>query len=144
VLTITVDSNIYISALGFGGLPLRILQQAVDGDIRIASSSFIRDEVSRILRTKLQWEEDRVSAADIFIASVTVPTKGSLLGTVNAVEADPSDNRILECALESGSEFIVTGDKHLLRLVEYNGIRIMRAAGFLQGGARGQVGTAAF
>lgn len=48
--------------------------------------------------------------------------------TVNAV-ADP-DNRILECAVEAGSDFIVTADQDLLRLGIYAGIRIIRAADF--------------
>ena len=132
MLTITVDSNMYVSALGFGGLPMSILQMAVDGEIRIASSSFIQGEVLRILRTKLRWDEDRVSAAEMFIISLTIPTRGRLFDKIDAVKDDPTDNRILECALESGSAFIVTGDKHLLGLGEYDGIKIMRAADFLQ------------
>lgn len=132
MLTVTVDSNIYVSALGFGGLPMRLLQMAMDGDIRIASSAFIQGEVLRILRKKLRWDKDRISAAEMLIISLTVPTKGSLFQRVDAVKDDPTDNRVLECALESGSQFVITGDKHLLRIGEYAGIGIIRVADFLQ------------
>ncbi|MCX6628103.1 MAG: putative toxin-antitoxin system toxin component, PIN family [Candidatus Solibacter sp.] len=132
MLTVTLDSNIYVSALGFGGLPMRILQMAMDGDIRIASSPFIQGDVLRILRVKLRWDEDRVNAAGILIVSLTVPASGSLLGKVDAVRDDPTDNRVLECALESGSQLVITGDKHLLRIGEYAGVGIIRAADFLQ------------
>jgi predicted nucleic acid-binding protein len=45
---------------------------------------------------------------------------------------DPDDDRILECAVEAGSEFIVTNDKAILRLGEYDGIKMIRAVDFLQ------------
>jgi predicted nucleic acid-binding protein len=44
---------------------------------------------------------------------------------------DMLDNRILECAKESGAHLIVTGDKHLLGLKEFEGIGITRIGGFL-------------
>ena len=56
------------------------------------------------------------------------------------MKEDEPDNRILECAVEAGSEFIITADNDLLRLGSYAGIPIMRAADFLkrQEGQRGQ------
>ena len=48
------------------------------------------------------------------------------------VAADPDDNRILECAHASKSEYIVTGDKDLLRLREFEGIQIITLADFLE------------
>ena len=46
---------------------------------------------------------------------------------IDVVKEDPPDNRILECAVAAGSEFIVTGDKDLLRLARYYSIADMRA-----------------
>ena len=51
---------------------------------------------------------------------------------IEAIKEDPDDNRILECAMESGSELIVTSDKDLLRLGEYGSIRIVTASQLLQ------------
>ena len=48
--------------------------------------------------------------------------------TVEVVEEDPDDDRIIECALAAGARWIVSGDKHLLGLEEYEGIRIVSAA----------------
>jgi predicted nucleic acid-binding protein len=47
------------------------------------------------------------------------------------IEEDPMDNRILECAIYGGVEYIVSGDKHLLNLKEYEGIKIFKAKAFL-------------
>jgi predicted nucleic acid-binding protein len=45
---------------------------------------------------------------------------------------DPPDNRVLECAVEAGSRFIISGDDDLLRLGTYEGIRILKVAEFLE------------
>ena len=44
------------------------------------------------------------------------------------IREDPPDNRILECAVRSGSDFIVTGDNDLLRLKWYDSIQIVNFA----------------
>ena len=44
---------------------------------------------------------------------------------VNKITKDPDDNRVLECAVESSADFIVSGDSHLLELGSFKGIRIM-------------------
>jgi uncharacterized protein len=56
--------------------------------------------------------------------------------TISAVQDDPDDNRILECAKASGSNAIITRDKHLLQLESYEGIAIVTVADFLRGQAR--------
>jgi predicted nucleic acid-binding protein len=38
---------------------------------------------------------------------------------------DPDDNRVIECALEADARWIVSGDKHLLEVSEYEDIRIV-------------------
>jgi len=47
------------------------------------------------------------------------------------IKEDPPDNRVLECAVSAGSDYIVTGDKDLLRLGRYDAIRILSVADFL-------------
>jgi len=51
---------------------------------------------------------------------------------VDIVEEDTEDNRVLECALEARADFIVTGDKHLIKIREYKDVRIVRASEFLE------------
>jgi len=126
---ITVDTNIYVSALNFRGRPLQLLEKAVAGDVQIASSEPLLDELRRVLRDKFEWSEDRLSAAESLIrgfAQVVTPAQ-----TLDVVKDDEPDNRVLECAQASGSEFVVTGDRDLLRLGEYAGIKIVRLSEFL-------------
>jgi uncharacterized protein len=47
------------------------------------------------------------------------------------VRDDPDDDRILECASAARSDYIVTGDKHLLELKKFRDIPIIKVADFL-------------
>ena len=51
--------------------------------------------------------------------------------TLDIINEDPPDNRILESAVAAGSDYIVTGDKDLLRLKTYDSIRILSVSDFL-------------
>lgn len=51
---------------------------------------------------------------------------------IDAVAADPDDNRVLECAVEAGARAVVSGDKHLRALGTYRGISILSPAEFLR------------
>ena len=49
---------------------------------------------------------------------------------ISIIRTDPEDNRILECAVEAGVEYIVTGDSHLLELGKYENNWILTPAQF--------------
>ena|SRR5438067_1943439 len=51
---------------------------------------------------------------------------------LRAVRDDADDDKIVECAIAAKADYIVSGDRHLLALVTYNGIQIIRAAGLLR------------
>lgn len=50
---------------------------------------------------------------------------------VNAIQDDPSDNYFLDCALSAKARFIVSSDKHLLKLVNFKGIPIIKPRVFI-------------
>jgi uncharacterized protein len=129
VTSATLDSNIYVAALQFGGVGLRVLAMARAGAIRIDTSDVILAETVGVLRDKFGWDGYRLHFTKLELwklANVVTPTQ------VLSVADDPDDNRILECALAASSDWIVTHDTDLLRLGEYAGIEIIRPVDFLQ------------
>ncbi len=130
MIVATVDANIYISALQFGGLPLQCLEHARAGAFRLAASPPLIAEVRRVLHDKFAWSPDRITEALSDLDECTVQVHPTRI--LDVVAADPDDNRVLECAVESGSRFIVSGDSDLLRLGSYDGILILRVANFLK------------
>lgn len=126
---VTLDSNVYLSGFVFGGKPKRVLEMAINGEIEVAVSDPIIQEVRRHLLGKFGWSEPRAAEAVESIAEFAThvtPTE-----TIDTVATDPDDNRVLECAFSAGSQTIVTGDDDLLRLVGFRGIEIVRVADFL-------------
>jgi len=129
VIWVTADSNIYISALHFGGPPDEFLDLARNGIFELTISDDILAEVTRVLRDKFDWSREAVSMAQARIADFTVrvaPTQ-----KLDAVREDPTDNRILECAVEGKSEYLVTRDHHLLKLKSFRGTQMIKVADFL-------------
>ncbi len=125
----TADSNIYISALQFGGLPLQFLNAARAGAFQLAISEALIMEIRGVLQEKFHWSEEMLDEAIVGLSNFVQTIKPAQ--TLNVIEDDPDDDRVLECAIASGSQFIISGDKHLLRLSRYDSIRIIRVAEFL-------------
>jgi putative PIN family toxin of toxin-antitoxin system len=97
------------------------------GKIRLAVSDDILNEVKRVLlRPKFGWSQDRVDAAIRQIAGFAEHVEPQQ--RIEIVVDDPTDNRILECAFASGSDYLVSGDNHLLK-VRQSGLQDRAAGG---------------
>jgi putative PIN family toxin of toxin-antitoxin system len=131
VLRVTADSNVIISALNFNGNPRDVMNLAADGRIRLFISDEILDEVERVLaRPKFAWPDAEIKRMLVQISYFTEHVQPRQ--KLDVIKEDPTDNRILECAMASGSEYLVTGDKHLLKLGKYAGVKIISPADFLK------------
>ncbi|RLE07912.1 putative toxin-antitoxin system toxin component, PIN family [Candidatus Aerophobetes bacterium] len=128
---VVVDTNVYISAILFGGNPEKIRRLSKEGRVELLISEAIIAEVAEVLRRKFNWENWQISQTidEIReIATLVIPRQ-----TLFIIKKDDNDNRILECAVEGKAQYIVSGDKHhLLPLKEYQGIRILTPAQFLE------------
>jgi putative PIN family toxin of toxin-antitoxin system len=140
VKRVTLDSNIYISALVFGGKPKRILEMAIEDQVEIAISDSIIEEVRRHLPAKFGWSEERTTEVVESINEYAVHVTPS--EQIDAVPADPDDNRVLECAVEAAADVIVSGDRDLLRIGSYAGIPIQTVSEFLEAFERESHGAA--
>lgn len=128
--SIVCDTNVLISAIIYGGNPERILLSAEKGEFTIFISPAILLEVSRILRVKFKWQEYQIHEAISYLGKLCSVIKPD--ERITRVKNDPSDNRILECAITANVEYIVSGDKrHLLPVKKFRGIPIVSPATFL-------------
>ena len=123
MIGVTLDTNIYVSALEFGGVGARLLGLARRGDFRLDVSDAILDELITVLRDDFHWDAYRLHSVREKIVSVA--NRVTPAQTLDVIKEDPDDNGILECAVESGSDYIVTCDKDLLRAREYGVIKIV-------------------
>lgn len=129
-MRIVVDTNVFVSGIFFTGPPHRILQAWRDGTVQLLVSAAMLDEYHRV-KDELA---SQFSGVDLqpFLQLLTVQAEvveAPPLAPV--IQEDPSDDRFLECAVAGEAECIVSGDKHLLKLVEFQGIPILKPAAFV-------------
>lgn len=134
-MRVVLDANIFVSALiSRQGNPAKILDKWQKKEIEVVLSAAIIAEIERVtgyerLQKKYhRIREEREGLIDDLkgFATVVEPQK-----KLSVVQADESDNRYIECAVESGANHIVTGDPHLLTVKEYQGIVIITPATFV-------------
>jgi putative PIN family toxin of toxin-antitoxin system len=126
-----VDTNITVSALLFGGLPLKVLRAALSQKFIWVTSPFLIEETERVLSSDkfgLAAQEMKALTSPIFsIAEVVIPSL-----SLNVVTRCPADNRVLECAVEGKCKFVVSGDRRdLLVLKKFQQIEIITARQFI-------------
>jgi putative PIN family toxin of toxin-antitoxin system len=129
-LRVVFDTNIFISAFVIpGGKAEEVYLPVLRGDFDLYSSVAILTETAQKLRDKFGWPEDQIVRLLRAISKVAtvLKTRSHL-----HVLSDEPDNRILECAVEAAADFIVTGDKHLLSLKNFQDIRIINLSSFLE------------
>jgi uncharacterized protein len=129
MIRVVADTNIYISALMFAGLPGFFLDLALSRAFILVSSRAILDELDEKLRDKFAVSRDdaRFIRAKLEKTAEMVEPDFAL----QVVTEDPDDNQILECALCGKAHFIVSSDRHLLRLGSYQAILIVSVRDFL-------------
>jgi uncharacterized protein len=124
---VVLDTNIYISALVFGGIPRQVLNQIHSGAGVLYVSPFIIDELTGTLSEKFGWSRRELAAflPPLWARCVVIKPEIRL-----KVCKDPDDDYVLECAVSAGARFLVTGNtKHFPR--EYGSTRVLTPREFL-------------
>lgn len=129
-MRVVLDTNVLVSAFVFpGGAPEAVFRLGLEGRIALVSSRPLLSELGRVLGEKFAWDEDRVEEAVAQVLRLSALPE--IVETVSEVAADPDDDRVLEAALAGEVDAIVSGDRHLLRLGSWRGIRVLGPTDFL-------------
>jgi len=133
---VTLDTNVLVSALGWKGNPHRILGKVIEGDLELFISNEQFMELSRVLEyPKFGFTEEQKTRLKAVISAIATFVEPRT--ELHIIKIDPSDNRILECALVAKLDFIVSGDEHLLSLGRFGRTRITTPNKFLKQVCRG-------
>ncbi len=128
---IVLDTNIYISAFGWYGAPRTVFERIFDKEFELITSFDLLFELERVLNyPKFNLTETQKQRFLELIAEIATLLETRL--GIDAIKNDPTDNRILECALEGNAGYIITGDEHLLKLKNFRGIKILSPEEFLR------------
>lgn len=125
-LRVSIDTNVLVSAILFGGTPGRVVDAARDGQVAGIVSLHVLAEIRDVLtRPRFGFERE---TADIFAEEIAsfcevVPLERA----ATRWSSDPDDDPVVEAALYARADAVVTGDAELLRL-RVPGVRFLTAA----------------
>lgn len=139
-MRLVLDTNTAISGLLWHGTPGKLIDAAHTKSATLCTSAILLDELRGVLtRAKFakQLEARGLNAIDVFdgYAALTTIVVPAIIHPT--IVNDPSDDAVLACALGAKAELIVSGDRHVLDLKEYQGIPIVTVAEALR-----RIGTA--
>jgi putative PIN family toxin of toxin-antitoxin system len=130
-MRVVCDTNVLVSGFLFGGHCRRILETAIRREIVLHASPAMLAELENVLkRPKFGLGPEQVAAVlGLFRETIILVFP---VVAVREITDDPDDDRVLEAVLACQAETIVSGDRHLLALPVWRGIRIMNPATFVE------------
>ncbi len=125
ITKIVFDTNVLISAtLWDNSVAQKFLFKCIKENVQIFSSQEIIEEYKEILARDFDYEEHEIGEIlERVLQFVTLITPNK---KIDVIKEDFDDNKIIECAVESNAEYIISYDKHLLKLKEFQGMKIIR------------------
>jgi putative PIN family toxin of toxin-antitoxin system len=119
-----VDTHVLVSGIiAPHGAPRRILEAWHAGQFTLVTSEAIMAEVARVLRHPRI--RDRYSLTEDDVATVVDSLRmDKVVAGLYEVQrsVDPADEVFLACALEGLAKYVVSGDRHLLKIGSYHGV----------------------
>jgi len=128
-LKVVFDTNVLVAALVFpGGRGEAAVRRILDEQDQLVLSKPILDELLGVLARKFSRDAEELARVALFLSDLSLAVRPRK--RLHVVKDEP-DNRVLECAVAGRADMIVTGDKNLLELREYRGVRIVSLREYL-------------
>ena len=134
-LKVVLDTNVWVSAILWGGLPASIVRAAEDSKVLLIVSEEILQEVSKTLaypRLREIYEEIAATREELMEAVLRVGKLVKVGTRLTIIREDPADNKFLECAMDGNADYVVSGDAHLLELEHYQRVRVLSVIRFCE------------
>lgn len=130
MIRVVLDTNVIVSAIiGRRYSPsLEIFESFKSHKFILATSVAILEEIEEVLNREriIKFHGFNLSKRSKII--INLAKSSSIVpdtSVIEVVQDDPDDNKILVCAFEAEASYIVTGDRHLLKLKKFKGTKIV-------------------
>jgi putative PIN family toxin of toxin-antitoxin system len=127
---VILNTNVFVSGVFFAGPPYRILEAWRDGELQLVVSEEILEEYQRVGETLAEQFPgiNLQPIIDLVTTNAEIFPNQILRGSVCE---DPDDDKFIACAIASRCKVIVSGDRHLLKVSGFGGIKVMRPRQFI-------------
>jgi uncharacterized protein len=130
-MRVVLDTNVFVSSF-FGGNPRKIIDLWKNEEFTLCLSNAVLDEYLDVLRrVGLKHEPELEELISLFSRGFNILfTKKT--PKIKIVKNDPDDDKFIECAVALKADVVITGDREVLAIKEYMGIRIVTPQPFLE------------
>jgi uncharacterized protein len=124
MLRVVLDTNVVISAIISPGKPRELLEKGIYNQFCIVTTDLLLKELAAVLkRPKFKTSKEEIITIRIALTQSAQVVK--VKSRFEAVREDPKDDMVLESAYDGQADLIVSGDRHLLKLESFRGIKIV-------------------
>ena len=135
IIRVTVDTNVLVSATFWHGASARIFDKIENKEIVLVLSEEILEEYYRVLEYDEIKEKIRDRQLEMKESVLKIRAIAEIINVtsrVTVVSDDPTDNKIIECAIDGKVDYLITQDRHLLKIKKYQSIIIITPEEFLK------------
>jgi putative PIN family toxin of toxin-antitoxin system len=132
MIKVVIDTNVYISGTFWTGKPKRVINMAKRGEFDVITSEELLEELKDVLTREDKNFKISEKEADKIIENIRSYAKLVKSTQKVTVCRDTKDNMVIECAIEGGADYILSGDPDLKVLGEYQEIQIVSPGEFLE------------
>lgn len=129
-MRIVVDTNVVASAVLFGGKPGALIRFILKHAVSAVATQEIIAEYQSTMDSLFQ----KYNGRELFFSADSICSAMEIIPAQTQVDVcrDPDDNKFISCAIDGQCYYIVSGDKDLLTLKEYNDVKIVTVAEFFE------------
>ena len=130
-MKIVLDTNIFISGIFWSGDSEKILYDWGNEKYELVmSTEIIREIIETLMDFKIQLP---INMLLLWISILSMKSKiVEPIQKIDIVKDDADDNKFIEAAVEGKADYVVTQDNHLLKIKEFEGIKILTPKEFLE------------
>jgi len=133
-MRVTLDTNVLISGTFWNGPSFEIVRKVSLNEIELVATKETIAEYNKIINSEEIMDKSKEKDLMVNDAVLEILEHSNLVDPkrkFDLIKDDPDDNKLLECAFEGKAEFIISKDKHLLKIKEFEGIKIVSPEQFL-------------
>lgn len=127
-LSVVLDTNVWYSAIVFGGKPEEVIELCLNSH-EIVISPFILNELRIILKLDAKAPYKWLNTLEKHLKRTCMLVD---VDVIPQVVRDPNDDPIVATAIKGQSSYIITGDEDLLSLVSIKQLRFVTVRQFLE------------
>jgi len=135
-MKVILDTNVWLSAIFWKGEADKLINNIQKKKIEIVITKKILSEIVNVLNQESKFQKfidnRNIAIKDLINTVLDISQFVVSKSIIDVIKEHPADNMILESAIDGAANYIISYNKHLLKLKEFKGIKVLKPSEFLE------------